>query len=114
MSTKGLSKYINSMVPDKLQEKTVGELLASGDTDIIIKGRKLTAKKKVGERQMVLSIENIKGLSEMSITSASCDLSKGEKIQLVKKLRKEGRKQQEIADIIGKSQSYVSQLLKSK
>ncbi len=114
MTTKGLSKHIDSMIPGNLQNKTLGELLASEDTDIAIKRGKLTAKKKIGERHMVLTIENMTGFSEMAIASVNRNLSKNEQIQLVKKLRKEGRKQQEIADIIDRSQSYVSQLLNGK
>lgn len=114
MGENNLSKYVSSMVPDSVQQKTVGELLASDDTELIIKKGKMVAKKNVGNRRVVLSVENMNGFSEMAVTCAERNLSRDEQEKLVKSLRKEGRKQQEIADIIGKSQPFVSKLLKGK
>lgn len=114
MGDKELSGYINSIVPIGVEKQTIGDLLASDDTDISIKKGILIAKKDFGDQHMSLRIEKKRGFTETAYTAVDGNLSRHEQTKLAKELRKEGRTQTEIADIMGLSQPYISQLLKKQ
>lgn len=114
MGDKELSTFVNSILPEDIQNRTLGDLIASEDVELTVKKGKLRAHRDFGDKRVSLFIQSAPGYEELDFASVDQGMSQDEKRDMAKKLYKQGKTQEEIAGQLGVSQPYISRLLDKK
>ncbi len=103
----------NSIIPKELGEMTLNQLINQDDVEIKKRNNKTTIKKITQTETISMEIRTYdKGVtvsqSKFSMPDKKMDLK-----DVAKQMKKEGKTQSEIADLLGTTQPYVSKMLNS-
>ncbi|CAM3386278.1 MULTISPECIES: hypothetical protein [Saccharibacillus] len=102
----------NNLFPDSFANLTLNELISREDVDIVKKGNKLSLSRKTASDNLTLEYTTFDEAESITLTTVKKTKKKKELADLAKKMYKEGKTQNEIAQYIDASQPYVSKLLK--
>ena len=105
-----IKKDPRGLVPANIGNRTINELISDPNTEIIKKNNQLRAIQRTPYAVQTYTIRDISGVQEIVATNAPRDNISAR----VEALRKEGKKQTDIADTLGITQPRVSQILKNK
>ncbi len=113
MSKMSVTRIGIDVIPDDIQEKSIREIIADGDTNISVKKGYFKAQKKMSDKLLTIQVKDYSGLKLYKGTSILSNKPDSEKREIAKKLsQKERWKQEDIANALGKSQSTISRWLK--
>lgn len=106
------SSPMDYWIPKKIQQASISDFMC--DPDVEFRGGKgsLTLKRNIGNSRVTIRIEKQGPFGEIRQTVMDQNVSRAVRDEMIMRLRDEGRTQQEVADIVGISQSGVSQILK--
>lgn len=104
----------NNILPKELGEMTLNQLFSQNDVEVKKKNNKTMLKKVTPTETISMEISTyIDGIT-ISQSKFNMPQKKKDLKNVAKQLKKEGRTQTEIADLLGTTQPYVSKLLKEK
>jgi DNA-binding CsgD family transcriptional regulator len=102
----------NGLLPQQISELRIGDLLSDRDTEVTKKGNSFKIKRKTDTEVLNLEIRLYDETSVISQTHTMRDKPASKKHETIAELRREGKSQQEIADILGTTQSNISKIEK--
>jgi len=109
-----LIKRIGQNSLDDLCEKTIGQLLDDEQSEITVKGGNLTIRQVQPDKILTLNITKYSdGGQEAKATCHRNTEVKRDRLAVAQEMKARGKKQKDIANELGMSESYVSKLLKS-
>ena len=105
---------MDKWLPQKLRDTTINDLLQ--DPDIEFRGGKgsFTMRRNFEGNRLTIRVDKKANFQEVTQSVMDADTSREERDALVRSLRKQGRTQQEIADVTGISQPGVSYILRKE
>ncbi len=111
--TKKVSVQKNSILPKEVGEMTLNQLLAHDGVEIRKKDNRTMIKRVTPSETISMEIRTYENGSTYSQSRFSTPERKMDLKDIAKKMKREGKTQAEIADLLGTSQPYISRMLNS-
>ena len=108
--SKLIKKGAGDMLPRDIGEMTIGELMSSKDVEVRKKNNVLRMKRRTQSETVMLEIRSDDDTTIVSQSRTFRDKPVSHMEATIAQLRKEGRTQAEVADILGTTQTNISKI----